>query len=73
MSLTRSLPSPSRVCGALRLSLEQHELWVPGPREGSVFSFCLGGQPDLGRGTGALGLQLYLCFLMQTELLELTL
>lgn len=71
MSLTRSLPS--RVCGALRLSLEQHELWVPGPREGSVFSSCLGGHPDLGRGTGALGLQLYLCFLMQTELLELTL
>lgn len=45
---------------------------MPGPRAGSVFSFCLGGQPDLGRGTGALGLQLYPCFLMQSELLELT-
>lgn len=57
MSLTRSLPS--QVCGTPRPSLEQHELWVPGPRVGAVFSFRLGGRPDLGGGIGPGALTLF--------------
>lgn len=57
MCLTRSLPS--QVCGTLRPSLEQHELWVPGPRVGSVFSFRLRGKPDLGGGIGPGALTLF--------------